>query len=63
MTMKTMKGPAVAALLCAALTGQAPTLGAEAPDFEFKGALNLEGVTKLSDLRGRLVMLEFFATW
>ena len=61
--MRIMQRPAVLALFCAALTAQAPTLGAEAPDFEFKEALNLEGVTKLSDLRGRLVMLEYFATW
>ncbi len=61
--MRTMTGPAVAALLCSVLAAQGPMLGAEAPDFEIKEALNLEGITKLSDLRGRLVMLEFFATW
>ncbi len=40
---------------------QAKMIGIEAPDFELK---KLDGsVFKLSDLRGRIVVLDFWATW
>jgi hypothetical protein len=54
------------ALLCAPAATQLVT-GAEAPDIDFKDTLNFDGsldsVAKLSDLRGRVVILDFFATW
>jgi hypothetical protein len=56
------------ALACAPLASQ-PMIGAAAPEVEFKGALNLDAAlnldraSSLSDLTGRLIMLEFFATW
>ena len=36
-------------------------VGADAPDFESEGTFNTEPL-KLSDLRGRLILLEFFKT-
>lgn len=56
------------ALICAPLASQI-VIGADAPEIEFKGALNLDAAigldrtSKLSDLGGRMIMLEFFATW
>lgn len=56
------------ALVCAPLASQA-TIGTAAPEIDFKGALNMDAAvglhraSKLSDLSGRMIMLEFFATW
>jgi len=56
------------ALLSAPMAGQV-VIGTPAPEIEFKGALNLDAAvgldrsSRLSDLAGRVIMLEFFATW
>jgi len=42
-------------------SGPAPSIGSEAPDFTLKDLSGKE--IKLSDLRGRPVMLNFWATW
>jgi thiol-disulfide isomerase/thioredoxin len=43
------------------LTGEAPEVGKRAPDFQLAG---FDGVkTKLSDLKGKPVVLNFWATW
>lgn len=44
-----------------ALDGRSPTLGAPAPDFALRDA---DGeIVKLSDLRGKVVFVNFWATW
>ena len=44
-----------------ASAGDGLEVGAEAPDFGSEGCFNTEPV-KLSDLKGRLVLLELFST-
>lgn len=53
-----------AALLCGATsaTAQLP-VGAQAPEIEAKDWFNDPVGTSLKDLRGRVVFIEFWATW
>ena len=50
-----------ASLLASALPGQVPT-GTPAPTFEFAKIWN-DAPPSFAELRGKLVMLDFFATW
>lgn len=50
------------AIVAAPIASQ-PMLGSDAPEVDFKGALNLDDASNLADLAGRVIMLEFFATW
>ena len=63
--------PLVAALALACGTTQKPTqstpptnatVGYTAPDFDMTW-MNREGESSLADLRGRVVLLEFWRTW
>ena len=48
-------------LMPPASAGDGIEVGADAPDFDSDGTFNTEPL-KLSDLRGRLILLEFFKT-
>jgi cytochrome c biogenesis protein CcmG/thiol:disulfide interchange protein DsbE len=54
-------GSALLLAACRPSEGPAPIVGRHAPDFT--GALLPTGQQKLSDLAGRPVVLNFFATW
>jgi hypothetical protein len=51
----------VAAALAAPVTGQLAK-GTEAPEFQFDKVWN-GGPDTFADLKGRVILLEFFATW
>ncbi len=50
-----------ASVLAGGATGAAPAIGSPAPDFELP--LLSGGTIKLSDLRGKVVWVNFWATW
>lgn len=58
---------AIGALMLAAFLAtslSAAEVGDQSTDFDFDKSWNTpEGAEKLSSLKGRLVMLEFWATW
>lgn len=54
--------PLAAALLSSATFAQAPA-GSWAPEIEARDWFNQPPGTSLADLRGRVVFLEFWATW
>jgi cytochrome c biogenesis protein CcmG/thiol:disulfide interchange protein DsbE len=60
--MKRLLGSMLCALLLAAATpGSTPAVGREAPDFQM--TLMDGSRVRLSDLRGQVVVLNFWATW
>lgn len=38
-------------------------IGADAPEIEVKQWFNIESETSISELRGKVIMLDFWATW
>ena len=61
----TLTALALAAVLTACASGVAPgvaQVGQPAPDFDLT-FLNHEGGDSLADLRGRVVLIEFWRTW
>ncbi|MEO0481617.1 MAG: hypothetical protein AAF196_19270 [Planctomycetota bacterium] len=52
---------AASALFTAPAMAQ-PAVGSEAPEFEVQGAYN-DAPASFAEFRGKLVMIEFFATW
>jgi hypothetical protein len=60
------KGLAIMALVAALFAGSlsAIAVGDMGPDFKFDKSWNtIEGSTKLSDYRGKVVLIEAWATW
>ena len=51
------------ALFLAATPARADLTGQSAPDAALKAAWNAKGEKALKDFKGRVVLLELFATW
>ncbi|MFQ5506774.1 MAG: TlpA family protein disulfide reductase [Planctomycetota bacterium] len=56
-----MKTALAAALFAGVVPGQLAK-GTKAPEFDFEKAWN-DGPGKFAELKGKVVLLEFFATW
>lgn len=49
--------------LLAATPARADLKGKTAPEFEFKASWNTSGEKGLKDFKGRVILVEMFATW
>ena len=59
--MRILTGPAV--MLLMALPASADLVGKKAPNPRIKKSWNSKGETSLADYKGRVVLLEIYATW
>ena len=57
------RGAAALVLCLVALAAQAIEVGQPAPDIDLPGLTGATGAQKLSDLKGKLVYLDFWASW
>jgi thiol-disulfide isomerase/thioredoxin len=65
LSMRSLAAVAAGALLSVSLAyaGDPPKVGAAPPEIAAKGWLNSEKDVKLADLKGKVAIVEFWATW